>query len=93
MGKPTSIGSPVSLRMPEDLLRRLDGVANALDRSRSWILLRALALYLDEHEEEILLTAEGLAELRRGEGIDFDDALKEIDAIIDAAEQRRASGT
>jgi predicted transcriptional regulator len=79
--------------MPEDLLRRLDGVANALDRSRSWILLRALALYLDEHEEEILLTAEGLAELRRGEGIDFDDALKEIDAIIDAAEQRRASGT
>jgi predicted transcriptional regulator len=91
MSKAASTGSPVPLQVSEDLVRRLDRVAQALDRSRSWVVSRALRLYLDEHEEEILLTAQGLAELDRGEGVDFDEAMASVEAIIEQAERKRAT--
>jgi predicted transcriptional regulator len=41
---PSSI--PVSLRVPGDLIETLDKIAVALERSRSWIMLRALRQYV-----------------------------------------------
>jgi predicted transcriptional regulator len=79
---------PVSLRVPADVIQALDKVATALDRPRSWVMLRALRRYLAEEGQEILDVQEGIAELDRGEGTPLDDALAEIDEAIAAAEAR-----
>lgn len=44
---PTSI----SLRMPDELHTMLEEVAEETDRSKSYIILKAIAKYLDEYAE------------------------------------------
>jgi RHH-type rel operon transcriptional repressor/antitoxin RelB len=42
---------PVSLRLPEDTAKALDEVARATERSRTYIILKALERYLSEHAD------------------------------------------
>src|SRR5579859_6896700 len=39
-----------SIRVPDELLAQLDGIARSLDRSRGWVIRRALADYVQGHE-------------------------------------------
>ena len=39
---------PYSIRLPQDLAERLDAVARETDRSRSYIMQKALEAYLDD---------------------------------------------
>src|SRR6266550_900146 len=87
---PTSI--PVSLRVPADLIETLDKIAAALERSRSWVMLRALRQYVADEGQEVLDVQEGIAELDRGEGIPIEDVLAEMDEIIAKAEAKRGAG-
>jgi predicted transcriptional regulator len=87
---PTSI--PVSLRVPADLIETLDNIAAALERSRSWVMLRALRQYVADEGQEVLDVQEGIAELDRGEGIPIEDVLAEMDEIIAKAEAKRGAG-
>jgi predicted transcriptional regulator len=87
---PSSI--PVSLRVPGDLIETLDKIAVALERSRSWIMLRALRQYVADEGQEVLDVQEGLAELERGEAIPIEDVLAEMDEIIAKAEAKRKTG-
>ena len=59
--------SHVSLRIPNDLIEAFDKLAAALERPRSWVMVRALRQYLDDEGAEILEDTESLAELDRGE--------------------------
>lgn len=81
--------SHLTVRVPADLLGELDRVAGALDRSRSWVVLRALRRYLDTEGAEVLEDAESIAALARGEGVDFDKALDDAEALIDRIEAER----
>ncbi len=83
---------PVSIRVPADVVERLDKVAAILERPRSWVILRAIRQYLADEGQEVLDVQEGIAELERGEGIPFDDVLAEMDEIIARAEAKRAAG-
>ena len=85
-----SPSTPVSLRVPTDLLDDIDRVAQALDRPRSWVMLRALRAYLKNEGAEVIEDAAALAELDRGEGIPADDVLSEMDKLIDAGDARHA---
>jgi predicted transcriptional regulator len=80
----------ISLRIPTDLVEAFDAIAKGLERDRSWVMLRALKQYLDAEGADVLRELEGIAALDRGEGVDFDEAMDELDAIIDAAVQRRS---
>jgi predicted transcriptional regulator len=80
---------PVSLRVPADLIETLDKIAAALERSRSWVMLRALRHYIADEGQEVLDVQEGIAELDRGEGIPIEDVLAEMDEIIAKAEASR----
>ena len=80
----------VSLRVPVEICDAFDQVATVLERDRTWVMLRAFRHYLASEGAYILTEAEGLAALDRGEGVDFDDVMNEIDDIIDRAEQRPA---
>jgi predicted transcriptional regulator len=81
----------VSLNLPADLVTRFDRIAALLTRDRAWVMSRALTQYLNLEGANLLEDAEGFAELDAGRGVDIDDVLEGAEAIIAAAEVRRAS--
>jgi predicted transcriptional regulator len=83
---------PVSIRVPADVVERLDKVAAILERPRSWVILRAIRQYLADEGKEVLDVQEGIKEAERGEGIPIEDVLAEMDEIIAKAEAKRAAG-
>jgi predicted transcriptional regulator len=76
------LSDPISIRFPIDLLADIEKIATASERTRSWIIVRALRRYLASEGAEILDAIEGRAELAAGEGNDLDDVIAEIETII-----------
>ena len=72
-----------SVRMPDDLLQRLDATATRLRRSKGWLINDAVREYLEREElrqrrdEE---TREALAELDAGQVVEGDEVLAWIDS-------------
>jgi predicted transcriptional regulator len=81
--------SHVSLRVPNDVVEAFDRIAAALERPRSWVMLRALRQYLDDGEgREIEEDTESIAELDRGESGPLEDSIRKLRERI--AEKERA---
>ena len=57
----------LSLRVRPALTRRIDALAGALDRPKSWVLERAIESYLDTQSWQIRAIKEGVAAADRGE--------------------------
>ena len=72
----------ISLRVPSNMLADFDRIAAAMERDRSWVILRAMKTYLEGDGADILEEIEGMEQLDRGEGIDLDDVLDEAEAMI-----------
>jgi predicted transcriptional regulator len=87
---PSSI--PVSLRLPAELIETLDKIAAALDRPRSWVMLRALKQYIADEGHEVLDVQEGIAEADRGETVPIEDVIADMDEILARAEAKRNTG-
>lgn len=81
--------SHVSLRVPNDLIEAFDRLAAALERPRSWVMVRALRQYLEEEGREIEEDTESLAELDRGERAPFEEVIGRVREIIARAENDR----
>jgi predicted transcriptional regulator len=79
MTKPV-LSDPIALRIPEDMLKDIETIAKASDRSRSWVIVRALKYYLMEEGNDVLQTLEAQEEVRQGNVMDMDDFLAELDA-------------
>lgn len=71
--------STLSLRLDEEIISRLDRIAKALDRSRSWVIADAIRLYIETEGKDIEAILEGIASADAG---DF-ATQEEIDAIFD----------
>src|SRR5437762_13233600 len=71
--------TPVSLRVPADVIEKLDKVAIFYQRSRSWVMLRALRQYLAEEGQEALDCLESIAEIERGEYHTLEEVLADMD--------------
>jgi predicted transcriptional regulator len=72
-----------SVRMPDDLPRRLDATATRLRRSKGWIINDAVREYLereDQRQRRDEETREALAELDAGQVVDGDEVLLWIDS-------------
>jgi predicted transcriptional regulator len=79
--------SHVSLRVPNDVVEAFDRIAAALERPRSWVMLRALRQYLDDGEgREIEEDTESIAELDRGESVPFEEVLNRLRERVARAE-------
>ena len=79
--------SHVSLRVPNDVVEAFDRIAAALERPRSWVMLRALRQYLDDGEgREIEQDSESIAELDRGESVPFEEVLNRLRERVARAE-------
>ena len=81
MAKP-DLSDPITLRLPVDLLGDIEAIAKASDRTRSWVMVRALRLYMAGEGADILNVAKGLREIENGEAHDMDDVLGEIGDIV-----------
>ena len=72
--------SPIlTWRVKPALKRKLDKVATALDRPRSWVLTQALESYLDQQSWQVEAIKHGLAEAEAG---DFASD-EEVKAVFD----------
>lgn len=56
-----------TIRIDDEVLGRVDGLAKALSRSRSWVINQAIDRFLEYEEWFIKEVEDGLAEVERGE--------------------------
>jgi predicted transcriptional regulator len=80
MTKPT-LSDPITLRIPADVLVDVEAIARATERSRSWVIVRALKAYLQQEGADILAYQQGLAEVAAGDVEDLDVVLKDLKRI------------
>jgi predicted transcriptional regulator len=80
MSKPP-LTEPITLRVPTDVLAGIEAIAEATERSRSWVIVRALKIYLQQEGADILAFREGLDEVKAGEVEDMDQVLKDLERI------------
>jgi predicted transcriptional regulator len=74
---------PTSITLDEQTRERLDRVAKAYERKRSWIIARAIQEYLDREEAFARAVEAGIESAGRGELIAHEDVMAEMDALID----------
>ncbi|MBO9097822.1 MULTISPECIES: CopG family ribbon-helix-helix protein [Rhizobium] len=77
MTKPV-LSDPIALRIPEDILKDIETIAKVSERSRSWVIVRALKYYLMQEGNDILQIMEGEEQIRNGEVIDAEDLFAEL---------------
>jgi predicted transcriptional regulator len=75
--------SQISIRVPTEMIATFDRIATAIERDRTWVMVRAFKCYLENGEgRDLLQEAAGVESLDRGEGVDFDVVMNEVDEII-----------
>jgi predicted transcriptional regulator len=62
----------LTAQVPERLARKVDKLATALDRPRSWIVKQALQDWIDRAEDRHRMTLEALADVDAGRMVDHD---------------------
>ncbi|MGE6743530.1 CopG family ribbon-helix-helix protein [Allorhizobium pseudoryzae] len=84
------LSDPITLRIPADILAEVEQIAKATERSRSWVIVRALKYYLMAEGAEILSIQRGLADEANGDMVDAEDLFAEL-ALIDRASREDAA--
>ena len=63
----------VTAHVPKELARKLDGLAERLDRPRGWLVKEALTQYIGLEDERHRQTQEALAEVDAGKTVEHTD--------------------
>jgi len=66
----------VSVRVKPEIAQRLELLAKATKRSKSYLAAEALEEYLDIHEWQVKAIQEGIEEISRGETESIEDVRK-----------------
>ena len=72
--------SVFSVRVPKALKERLERLASAMDRDRSWVVKDALERYVADQAWQVEAIGEGIAAAERGELIDHETVAARWDA-------------
>lgn len=67
-----------SIRLEEKTLRRLDRLAQAMDRPRSWVLEQAIEHYLDYEEWFVREVERGITEADRGHLVSHEEVMSDL---------------
>ncbi len=73
----------ITVRISDETIQELDELAQAMDRSRSWVVTDALARYLETERLWLERVKRGTEEIERGEGIPLDEAMAELRRRVD----------
>ena len=79
----------LSVRVPAALAERLDRVAKASARSRSFVTLRALEAYCETEEGVLEKIREGLADIEEGRAVPHERVAPWLRKLADGAAPRR----
>jgi predicted transcriptional regulator len=82
---------PISVRLPTEIVEKLDKVAAIMERPRSWVILDAVREYLADEGQEVLDIQAGIEEAERGETVPFEEVLAEMEEKIARVEAKNAS--
>jgi predicted transcriptional regulator len=77
------LSDPIALRIPVDVLQQIEAIAAASERTRSWVMVRAMKQYLASEGRDVLAAIDGRRQIADGESHDMDDVIDEIEAIAD----------
>ncbi|MCV9996805.1 ribbon-helix-helix protein, CopG family [Pararhizobium sp. YC-54] len=77
-----NMSESVTLRVPADVLADIEAIAEATERSRSYVIVRALRTYLMNEGSDILAAIKGREQIAAGEYEDMDDVIADMDRII-----------
>lgn len=80
MAKPV-LSDPIALRLPVDVLKDIETIAATTERSRSWVMVRAMRYYLETEGKELLEIERAREGMRQGKFQDADTLLDELDAL------------
>lgn len=72
----------VTVRMPSEVLSAIDSIADGTDRSRSYIIVRALKTYLMNEGADILASMKGSVQIQSGEYEDIDSVIADLERIV-----------
>jgi len=78
----TDLSGPITVRLPVDVLEEVERIAGAIDRTRSWVIVRALKLYLAGEGEEVLSLLRAREESAKDGGHDADDVMRELESVV-----------
>ena len=81
MTKP-NLSDPITIRLPEDVLAAIEKIAETCDRTRSWVMVRALKTYLASEGADILAVRKAREQVASGDVHDMDDVLRDINEIV-----------
>ncbi len=73
-----------------ELVHQLDHLADSLARSRNDVVNQALKEYLEQHVWQIEKITQGIAAADRGELIDHDDVMSEMEDLIESKAEGKA---
>ena len=78
MAEKRDLSDPVTLRIPRHILADIERIAAITERSRSWIIVRALRGYLATEGADILAIEEGRRQIAAGDAHAIEDVLREL---------------
>lgn len=76
-----ALSDPITLRLPVDILADIEKIAETADRSRSWVIVRALKYYLINEGADVLDIRQGLEQIKNGETVDAEAFFAELDQL------------
>ncbi|MGH9898132.1 MAG: CopG family ribbon-helix-helix protein [Pyrinomonadaceae bacterium] len=85
-----SASTTMTIRVSPDLKEKLGRLARDTRRSKSYLAAEAVSVYVDRELEIIEGIQHGLADVEAGRVVSHDDAMAEIDAMIEAAQGGKA---
>jgi predicted transcriptional regulator len=79
-----------TVRAETDIVHQLDSMAGALDRSRNYLVNQALREYLKTHAGQVEKITQGIVAAERGEVVEHDDVMREMEELIEQKANGRA---
>jgi predicted transcriptional regulator len=76
-----------TVRTDPDIVHQLDHMADSLDRSRNYLVNQAIKEYLQTHAWQIEKISQGIAAADRGELVEHDSLMQEIEDLIKEKEK------
>jgi len=79
----------MTIRVSADLKEKLDRLATDTRRSRSFLAAEAVSAYVARELAIVDGVNQGLEDVRSGRTVSHEDAMSDLNSIIDAAERDR----
>lgn len=73
----------ITIRTDSEVAEKITALAQAMDRSRNWVIEEALRQYIENQVWQIEGIKQAMVSLDRGEEIPHEEVMTEMDALID----------